>query len=299
MFKILQYLAIFIGIFAHNIFAQMPLSRVQSWGYWLQAPNIDMICKSPYDLIVIDYSLDGTDANAFSPNHLDQLHHANKHVLCYFSIGEAESYRFYWKNGWKANLPAFLDNENEDWPGNFKVKYWDHQWWELALRPYLNRILSANFDGVYLDIIDAYYYWSQRDYPVQECANQMVDLVNRIRFYVKKQGHRNFTICPQNALGIVWDASPAARQKYFKAIDAIGVESLFFNYWSVEDKKYRLECLGQFHQARKRIFNVEYIKETQWNTYRKYLKSQPFPLVGYPAKDNRALKELIIFKQIN
>lgn len=297
MIKIFLYIAIMIGLFAHNIVAQKPLSQVQSWGYWLQRPNIEFICKSPYDLIVIDYSFDGTDARAFTANHLDQLHHANKHVLCYFSIGEAESYRFYWKHDWKNGNPSFLDKENEDWSGNFKVKYWDDQWWKLALRPYLNRILSAGFDGIYLDIIDAYYYWSQREYPVKKCANQMADLVYRIRSYVKKQGKSNFTICPQNALGIVWDASASAKEKYLKAIDAVGVESLFFNYWSDEDKKYRLACLQQFHQAHKRIFNVEYIKEKQWKTYKDYLRSQPFPICGYPANENRALKELIIFKQ--
>ena len=297
MIKIFQYTAIIMGLFAHNIFAQMPLSQVKSWCYWLQAPNIETICKSPYDLVVIDYSLDGTDLKALTSDHLDKLHRANKHVLCYFSIGEAESYRFYWKNTWKPGNPTFLDQENEDWPGNFKVKYWDHRWWKLALRPYLNRILSAGFDGVYLDIIDAYYYWSQHNYPLQECANQMIDLVSYIRSYATKQGKSNFTICPQNALGIVWDASATAKQKYLKAIDAVGVESLFFNYWSVEDQEYRLKCLQQFHQAQISIFNVEYIKEKNWNSYRKYLRKQSIPIIGYAADEKRELKELILFSQ--
>jgi len=297
MVRIFQYTSILVGLLANTMFAQMTLPQVKSWGYWLQAPNIDIIYHSHYDLIVMDYSYDGTDSKAFTSDQLDKLHSANKHVLCYFSIGEAESYRFYWKHDWKAGKPPFLGQENEDWPGNFKVKYWDNQWWKLALRPYLNRIISAGFDGVYLDIIDSYYYWSQNGYPLQECANQMSDLVCNIRSYVKAQGKNHFTICPQNALGIVWDASETARQKYLKAIDAIGVESLFFNYWSIEDKAFRVECLKLFHQANKRIFNVEYIKENQWKSYRNYLSSQPFPIIGYPADEKRKLKELIIFKQ--
>jgi len=297
MIKIFFYTILMIGLFTLNSFAKMPLSQVKSWGYWLQAPKIEAICNSPYHLIVIDYSSDGTDLNAFTSAHLEKLHRANKHVLCYFSIGEAESYRFYWKNTWKTGKPIFLGKENKDWPGNYKVKYWDHQWWKLALRPYLNRILSAGFDGVYLDIIDAYYYWSQHDYPLQECANQMIDLVAMIRSYVTKKGRSDFTICPQNALGIVWDASATAKQKYLKVIDAIGVESLFYNFWSTEDQVYRLECLHVFHNAKIRIFNVEYIKENQWNSYRMYLSKQSIPIIGYPAHEKRALKDLIIFKQ--
>jgi cysteinyl-tRNA synthetase len=297
MNKTFHYTAILIGFFTTSISAQMSLHQVKSWGYWLQAPNIEIICNSPYDLLVIDYSYDGTDSKAFTPDQLEKLHRANKHILCYFSIGEAESYRFYWKQNWKPGNPPFLGQENEDWPGNYKVKYWDSQWWEFALRPYLNRIISAGFDGVYLDIIDSYYYWSQKSYPVKECANQMIDLVSNIRSYVMDQGKFNFTICPQNALGIVWDASETARQKYLNVIDAIGVESLFFNYWSIEDQIFRLECLQMFHQANKRIFNVEYIKENQWKSYSAYLRTQPFPIIGYPADEKRELKELIIFKQ--
>jgi len=279
---------------AHLIFAQMPLKNVKSWGYWLQSPCIQKIESSPFDLIVIDYSYDGTDAKAFTGRHLDVLHSANKHVLAYLSIGEAESYRFYWKKQWKPGSPTFIDKENSDWPGNYKVKYWDKRWWNQALKPYLNRILSSGFDGIYLDIIDAYYYWTQNGYKAQDCANKMIDLVVKIRSYIKKRGKRSFTICPQNALGIINDASLSAKKKYLKAINAVGVESLFFNYWSLEDQTYRLKCIRKFYKAKKYIFNVEYIKKNQWKTYQKYLQKQSIPIIGYAAHEKRALKELII-----
>jgi len=286
----------FIFFIAQNTFAQMLISKVKSWGYWLQAPDIQVISKSPYDLMVIDYSFDGTDRRAITSQDLEKLHKANKHVLCYLSIGEAESYRFYWKKQWKPGNPQFLEKENPDWEGNYKVKYWDNQWWETAIKPYLNRILSANFDGVYLDIIDAYYYWSQNNYPLKKCANQMIDLVCKIRSYVEHQGKSHFTICPQNGLSIIQDASLLARKRYLNAINAIGVESLFFNYWSIEDQTYRLHCLKQFHLAKKQIFNIEYIKPDQWLTYQNYRLKQNIPIIGYAAHEDRGLKELIIFK---
>jgi len=298
MKKIFFTCIVLIAIFCQVLDAKMPLKKVKTWGYWLQAPNIVTIANCPYDLLVIDYSFDGTDAKAFTPYHIDLLHSSGKHILSYFSIGEAESYRFYWNKKWKAGTPDFLGPENSDWPGNFKVKYWDSQWWDRALKPYLNRIVSAGFDGVYLDIVDAYYYWSQNGYPVQQCADRMIALIEMIRTYVNGKQKRNFTICPQNALGIIEDASPSAKHRYLKAIDAIGVESLFFNYWSIDDQKYRMSCIQQFHQFQKKIFNVEYLKKEQWKGYKEQLNQLSFPIIGYAANEDRALKDLIIdFRQ--
>ena len=42
-------------------------------------------------------------------------------VLAYMSIGEAEDYRYYWQKDWERNKPSWLDAENPDWPGNYKV----------------------------------------------------------------------------------------------------------------------------------------------------------------------------------
>ena len=40
----------------------------------------------------------------------------------------------------------------------------------------------------------------------------------------------------------------------------MGVESLFYNYWSPEDQAYRLWKLEQFAAAGKKIFSIEYIE---------------------------------------
>jgi cysteinyl-tRNA synthetase len=285
---------VFLVLSVQLVDAKISLRNVKTWGYWLQAPDISVIANCTFDLMVIDYSFDGTDAQAFTAKHLDLLHASDKHVLSYFSIGEAESYRFYWKNNWKKDKPDFIGPENSDWPGNYKVKYWEKHWWDQALKPYINRIISAGFDGVYLDIIDAYYYWSQNGYPVQQCADQMIELVAMIRSYVNSKGKRSFTICPQNALGIIFDASLSSKQLYLKTIDAIGVESLFFNYWSLDDQKYRLDCIRQFDNYRKKIFNVEYLKKEQWKHYKGQLNQLSVPIIGYAAHEDRSLKSLII-----
>ena len=78
------------------------------------------------------------------------------------SIGEAEDYRFYWDDSWSTGDPVWLDRENPNWAGNFKVRYWEDEWQEIVLsgaNSYLGGILSAGFDGVYLDIIDGFEYF--------------------------------------------------------------------------------------------------------------------------------------------
>ena len=80
------------------------------------------------------------------------------------SIGEAEDYRYYWREDWVAEPPSWLADENPDWPGNYKVRYWDTDWQSIIYGTgdsYLGQILAAGFDGVYLDIIDAFEYFEE------------------------------------------------------------------------------------------------------------------------------------------
>lgn len=83
-------------------------------------------------------------------------------VVSYMSIGEAENYRFYWQDAWYTSQPSWMAGENPSWPGNYKVRYWDETWQAIIFGQsdaYLDRILAAGFDGVYLDIIDAFEYF--------------------------------------------------------------------------------------------------------------------------------------------
>ncbi len=80
------------------------------------------------------------------------------------SIGEAEDYRYYWQTSWSTTKPAWLDAENPEWKGNYKVKYWYSDWQKLIYgndSSYTKKILNAGFDGVYLDIIDAFEYYEK------------------------------------------------------------------------------------------------------------------------------------------
>jgi cysteinyl-tRNA synthetase, unknown class len=83
-------------------------------------------------------------------------------VVCYLSIGEAEDYRYYWQEAWSSSHPDWLELENPNWEGNYKVQYWAQGWQEIIFgndSSYLKRIVAAEFDGVYLDIVDAFEYF--------------------------------------------------------------------------------------------------------------------------------------------
>jgi cysteinyl-tRNA synthetase len=134
--------------------------------------------RTNYDLIVIDAFVDGPRG----PQWLDAEEirslkrkpgGGRRLVICYFSIGEAEDYRYYWERNWDRNrdgqpdagAPQWLAGENPNWKGNYKVRYWDDGWQAIlfgSVESYLDQILTRDFDGVYLDIIDAFEYFEQQ-----------------------------------------------------------------------------------------------------------------------------------------
>jgi len=148
------------------------LSQVQNFLYLInpgqfssKAAFIQAVKSSNYDLLICDLFFDNTMLTA---NDLFELKHkangGQRLVFCYMSIGEAENYRYYWQNDWnkKKTRPDWLFPENPDWPGNYKVKYWDPAWQDILFgndSSYTKKIMDAGFDGIYLDIIDAFEYF--------------------------------------------------------------------------------------------------------------------------------------------
>lgn len=129
-----------------------------------KAKFIEKVTATHYDLLIMDlFSVDG---EAFTADEIEQLRHkkngGKRMVIAYMSIGEAEDYRYYWQSDWNHHKPAWMDKENPNWKGNYKVKYWEKTWQDIIYgndNSYLKKILDAGFDGVYLDIIDAFEYY--------------------------------------------------------------------------------------------------------------------------------------------
>ena len=63
-----------------------------------QNADLAAIGRTKFDLVVIDYSSDGTAAGRFSAAQIAGLQNGGaKRVLADLTIGEAEDYRFYWQ----------------------------------------------------------------------------------------------------------------------------------------------------------------------------------------------------------
>jgi cysteinyl-tRNA synthetase, unknown class len=147
------------------------LSQVKNFLYLINPQNyatktafINAVTATNYDLLIMDLFFDET--TEFTAGEVAQLKiKANggiRLVISYMSIGEAENYRYYWQSGWELGDPSWLDDENKDWEGNYKVWYWEPEWKKIIYGyddSYTKKILNAGFDGVYLDIIEAFEYF--------------------------------------------------------------------------------------------------------------------------------------------
>lgn len=131
--------------------------------YTSKADFINAINQTNYDVIIIDLFFNGSSLSLADVSQLKTKNNgASRLVIAYMSIGEAEDYRYYWQGGWKPGNPVWLDNENPDWPGNYKVKYWHPDWQSIIYgnnSSYLKKIIDAGFNGAYLDLIDAFEYY--------------------------------------------------------------------------------------------------------------------------------------------
>jgi cysteinyl-tRNA synthetase, unknown class len=249
--------------------AQSALAAAKSWGYQLQNVDPREIAAAPYDMLVIDYSRDGTDAEALTAQEVGKLKvkpdGARRIVLAYLSIGEAETYRYYWRRYWGWLFffaPEWRGRQNTEWRGNYGVRYWQDDWQKIIFSgddSYLERIIRAGFDGVYLDKVDEYVDMA-RENP--DARAQMIALVKALaqRSRVLRPG---FLIVPQNGEGLVTDAG------YRAVIDGLGKEDLLFGedkegrpneLQSIRDNVARLKLLTADHKP---VFAVEYLNAPQ------------------------------------
>ena len=250
-----------------------PLAGIRSWGYQLQKADAGVIAASPYDLVVIDYSKTGEDDEAFTPEDVRRMQvkpdGSRRIVMAYLSIGEAESYRYYWNVDWaeplrvaegaitdeddeeepaadgkakkgagkraattaklrtlrvpRLSAPIWLGRENETWAGNFLVRYWEKSWQNIIFgtpSAYLDRIVAAGFDGVFLDRVDAYTgVTGERDSGKAE----MVQFVTALSAHARRL-KPGFAILPQNGEDLL------AEPGYIAAIDGIAKEDLLFGH---------------------------------------------------------------------
>lgn len=254
---------------------------LSSLGYVLQAEHlassrektVNVLSAADRDILIIDATFDGSSRWTREEISRIRMGKEGRRVLCYLSIGEAEDYRSYWNSVWDADrdgtpdsgAPKFLHAENPDWEGNYKVRYW-HPQWQAVIAKEIDQILTQGFDGVYLDIVDAFEFFefdAATDEWIDDRQNpetgntyrrDMINFVTKIRRQIDQPDRTRFVV-PQNGEALL------ASSDYVMTIDAIGVEDLFTNgkrAMKERQIKYRTSFLQKAIDAGKQVYVIEY-----------------------------------------
>ncbi len=235
-----------VSFWAIQTFAASPLKAIKTFHYQLQDAKFEDLKNLHVDALVVDI-----DDVELTKSQIATLQKQNKIVLSYLSIGEAEDYRSYWQDSWEEGSPSFLDKENPDWEGNFKVKYWDREWQNIMLKR-VEAIARAGYSGVYLDIIDGYEYYAEKGR--MSAAKDMINFVSRISKKAKSI-NPNFLIVPQNAPELY------KYHTYKKLVDGFGKEDTWYNdddKQSVQDRRIAMKYLRQADKDGKFVLSIDY-----------------------------------------
>ena len=249
-----------------------PLTPVKSWGYQLRnlgPAQQAKIAASPYDLVIIDDLIGADDEGSGGKRrHLtrEEVERMKKKpdgsrrlVINYFSIGETENYRDYWRPEWNRIRPSWMSKENKEWKGNYLVQYWNPTWQQIIFgspEAYADQVLAEGFDGFYFDRVDAYYYFGDN----KQARDRMVDFVTKLSAYLRKK-KPDVAIIVQNAEELL--DNPA----YVDAVDGIAKESPIYGIKGADvlnprdDISHTSNLLQTFQKKGKKVFVVEYLRK--------------------------------------
>ncbi|WP_370456667.1 MJ1477/TM1410 family putative glycoside hydrolase [Thermococcus sp. MAR1] len=235
---------------------RLNLSSVRGWAYWLQNASPEVIARSGFELVVMDYSRDGSDERAYTREEIEMIKRAGVIPIAYISIGEAENYRFYWKDGWKENSPGWLGPENPDWEGNYAVKYWEEGWKQIIFK-YLDKIIAQGFSGVYLDKVDEYWFWAEK-YGESWTARQMIEFILEIANYTRSKAGPSFIIIPQNGEYLLeYDNGTLLETVSGWASEDVFYDGLGSSPWTGE----KVSLLDRVVKAGKVVLVVDYVDD--------------------------------------
>lgn len=221
--------------------SQELLADVSTWFYFLDTELdsgiVDKIATSQYDLVVLDFIPSEADNTDYPMADVVTRLHQSAHpklVLAYIDIGEAESYRTYWQPEWRIGTPAWIVGDDPDgWEENYPVAFWYEEWRAIWLdeEGYLQCIVDAGFDGVYMDWVEAYSDENVLAKAEEErvvALQEMITFISDITSFTRSQDP-TFIIIGQNA------AELAVYDEYVALIDAIAQEQIWFDGGSDDD----------------------------------------------------------------
>lgn len=182
--------------------------KTSNWSYQLQG-DMGSTARTNSDLAVVDPDHTG------SPQRLKKNPSGgSRPVLAYISVGEAETWRGYYKNG--KGSKNWNTGKTQGWGNNYAVKYWDPEW-KSIVKSRVRKALAQGYDGVYLDRVDTY---ENVKAPGGSRA-EMIKLVKEVAAEARsaKGGAKVYV---QNAEELLTDRG------YVASIDGIAKEDLYY-----------------------------------------------------------------------
>jgi cysteinyl-tRNA synthetase len=265
------------------------LTKIRTWMCLLDGVErlgtVEALAKTRYGMLVVEPTVTIRGNEGFDiVGAVAALHKklAGRLVLAYVDIGEAETYRTYWKDNWKvpaknaAGNPDFLLNANPDgWDDCYVAAYWDKRWQKIVLEQ-VETLMYAGFDGIYLDVVDGY-----EDESVVAAAKRakvdpakaMVDFIGKLRQRIRAVNNQA-VIIGQNADYLI-DVVPS----YLKVIDGAAFEDTWFS--GRPDAKWANPRGGDISNR----YQDENSTKNRLNNYRKYLAAgKPVFTIDYCLK---------------
>ena len=267
-----------------------PLRDVRFFAYQLQGQDesgsIGRLADSSYDLLVIDQtrSLKGEEgydsaADVARLKGSGGSSGGKKVVVCYLDVGEAESYRWYWRDGWRVGSPEWIVAPDPDgWDENYPVKFWRPEW-KRIMNEAVDRMIEDGYDGIYLDWLEVYSFEPVAEAARREGLNARDELVKFVRELAVRAGTKSpgFLCIAQNA------AELGSDPEYVELFDAIAQEGVWYEGGGDPDAdetpgdvpsdpeltRELLDDLKLWQERRKPVFDVEYAQESS-NVNRAY-----------------------------
>lgn len=181
------------------------IDSVESFAVYFANPWRDTL--TTLDLAVLDPSNRSTAE-------IQQLREQGVLPIAYVSVGEAESYRYFFDQV----DPDWLLGKNPNWPDHYYVDARAEGWRALLTGTILPNIRDQGFRGFFLDMVDTAL---PSLYP--QTKPGMIALIEEIR-----QSYPEQTLIMNNGLFLVEDVQAS--------IDALIVESVFTRYDFAEDR---------------------------------------------------------------
>jgi cysteinyl-tRNA synthetase len=196
--------------------------EVDDFLYQLQRASAPKVGETAFDLVIASLQIAGSSVETVPA--LKTSPGGDKTVLAYMSIGQAEDYRFYWQPDWDENPPSWLDEGDSNWAGDYWVRYWDPEWQEIIFGSpdaYLDQLIALGFDGVYLDRVDTYQFYEEKE-GRSSAAAEMVDFILALTEYARDQ-KPGFGVFPQNS-----EELGPQFPDYLQEMTGIGIEDLYY-----------------------------------------------------------------------